>query len=257
MILVVDAGNTRIKWAHAAGPEPVDAALVDAGSVAHGERVDEAMAALTASIRPGVTRALVSNVAGAGLAARIDAALSAAIGSRPEFPQVARAAYGLECGYRDPARLGVDRWLAMIAAVRRAAGPVCVLGAGTAVTFDAVDADGRHLGGLILAGAGLMAAALDRHTEGIGKTAPTGPKPHGLALLGRSTDEAVGQGGLLAIGAALDRAIGIVRDALGRTPTAFLTGGDAERVRPWLENEVQVRADLVLEGLTVVAGDSG
>jgi len=252
MILVVDCGNTRIKWAHAAAGK-----LMRAASAAHGENTDAAIAALVASLEPGVDRALVANVAGAAMAAKLTAALSPHLERAPEFPAVTASAHGIECAYRDPARLGVDRWLAMIAAARAVRGPVCVLGAGTAVTFDAVAAGGRHLGGLILVGARLAADTLDRATGGIGRTSLPQEKPDGLALLGRSTDEAVGNGSLLAIAAALDRAVVTVGRALGERPAVLLTGGDAARLAPWLETEVQLRADLVLEGLASVAADGG
>lgn len=252
MILVVDCGNTRIKWAHASG-----GTLEDAGTAAYADGTVDPVAALADAVRPQVRRALVSNVAGPGVAERVAAALTGRIGAPPEFPTVVPKAYGVECAYRDPSRLGVDRWLAMIAAVRAASGPVCVLGAGTAVTFDAVDADGRHLGGLILPGAGLAAELLDRHTSGIGRTVLPEQLPAGLDLLGRSTDEAVGNGSLLAIAAALDRAVTTVAEGLGTVPAVILTGGDAERVLPWLETRVHLKADLVLEGLSLVAGDSG
>jgi len=250
--LVVDVGNTRIKWARASA-----GTLSRASSTTHVERADAAVAALAASVEPGGERALVANVAGDAMAAKLIAALTPVLGRAPEFPAVAASAHGIACGYRDPARLGVDRWLAMIAAARLFAGPVCVLGAGTAATFDAVSADGRHLGGLILVGARLAAETLDRHTGRIGKTALPERRPQGLALFGRSTDEAVGNGSLLAIAAALDRAVATVASELGRPPAVVLTGGDAARLEPWLETEVQLRADLVLEGLAVVAADGG
>lgn len=252
MILVADCGNTRIKWAHLSG-----GALTRSASAAHDGRADEAVAKLIASLEPGVRRALVANVAGEAMAATLAAALTPRLGRPPEFPAVAASAHGIECGYRDPARLGVDRWLAMIAAARLSDGPVCVLGAGTAVTFDAVAADGRHLGGLILVGARLAAETLGRRTRGIGNTTVPARRPRGLELLGRSTDEAVGNGSLLAIAAGLDRAVATVARELARAPAVVLTGGDAARLEPWLETEVQLRADLVLEGLAVVAADGG
>ena len=74
----------------------------------------------------------------------------------PRFVTTAHAQFGVRCAYADPARLGVDRWVAVLAAYHAAHGAACVLDAGTAVTFDAVAADGRHLGGLIFPGARQM-----------------------------------------------------------------------------------------------------
>ena len=159
----------------------------------------------------------------------------------------------MRCAYTDPSRLGVDRWVAVLAAHHAAHTAACVINAGTAVTFDAVDSGGAHLGGLIMPGASLFAAALDRNTRNIGPTAPVPAVAHGLELLGRNTDAAVGRGAWLALAAALDRATATVARALGTTPVVYLTGGDADALRGWLETQVQLRADLVLEGLALFA----
>ena len=76
---------------------------------------------------------------------------------------------------------------------------------------------------------------------------------HGLDLLGRNTDAAVGHGAWLALAAALDRAVATVAGALGAMPVVYLTGGDADALRGWLESRVELRADLVLEGLALFA----
>lgn len=248
MNLVVDIGNARIKWALACGGE-----LGARGSVLHLQRVDEAFAEL-AAVWPGddVERVLVANVAGRSFAERIGALVRARYGVEPAFLAVERVTLGVRCGYDEPARLGVDRWAAVIAAHRAFAGAVCVVGAGTAVTFDAVDADGRHLGGLIFAGPRLAAGALERNTHGIGATAPAGEPPRGLGLLGTSTDTAVGHAALLGVAAGIDRAVATVRDALDAAPAVLVTGGDAALLADWVETPARVRADLVLEGLALL-----
>jgi type III pantothenate kinase len=126
-----------------------------------------------------------------------------------------------------------------------------VIDAGTAVTFDAVDARGMHLGGLILPGTRLLASTLDRNTNGIGATQAPGVRPQGLDLLGKSTDAAVGNGAMLALTGALERAIAAVESSLKERPTVYLTGGDAEALQGWLESDVDLRRDLVLEGLAL------
>src|SRR5690606_23289335 len=114
-------------------------------------------------------------------------------GVRPEIVETRAEMLGVRCAYRDPSRLGVDRWVTVIAAHRAAAArkdgprPACVINAGTALTFDAVDVRGRHLGGLILPGPRLAAEALASGTERIGLTEPAAGRPAGLGVLGRST----------------------------------------------------------------------
>jgi type III pantothenate kinase len=249
--LVVDIGNTRLKWALARAGE-----LVESGSRFHRERVGERLLDLSAAAARDVERVVVANVAGEAIAARVAGEAERRFGLATRFVAAEAHGHGLRSAYAEPSRLGVDRWVAMIAAHRLVEGAVCVLSVGTAATFDAVAADGRHLGGLILPGMRLMADALDRQTDRIGATEPAARRPEGLAVLGASTETAVGQGTVLAISAAFDRATTAVAASLGAVPTALLTGGDAHLIRPWLETPVQLRADLVLEGLALIA-DSG
>lgn len=248
MTFVIDIGNTRIKWGRAKSGE-----LEATGSALHIESMDGAMDVLFSALPERVDEVLVSNVMGETAASQLSARLRERCGVPPRFAATAPEQFGVRCGYGDPAQLGVDRWVAIIAARRAAAGAVCVIDAGTAVTFDAIDAAGNHLGGLILAGPRIIANALDRGTQRIGSTAPARSRPPGLNLLGTETDDAVGRGAMLGLAAALDAAVASVASGLGAAPKILLTGGDAELVRAWLETEVELRPDLVLEGLAYMA----
>lgn len=248
MTIVIDIGNTRIKWGLARSGR-----LGATGSELHIESMDRALDALAAALPESVDDVLVSNVMGETVASRLADRLREGFRIKPRFVTTAAEGLGVRCGYTEPAQLGVDRWVAMIAARQLAAGPVCVIDAGTAVTFDAVDAGGRHVGGLILAGPRIIANALDRGTEGIGATAAADTRPQGLDLLGTATDAAVGRGAMLSLAAALDAAVAAVAAELGAAPMVLLTGGDAELVRAWLETKAESRPDLVLEGLAYMA----
>lgn len=248
MTVLVDVGNTRLKWAVLES-----GALVRHGSAVHRGATDAALEAFAAAL-PAAPRIIAANVAGEPMAARLRALAAARPGATLELVTTAKERFGVRCAYADPARLGVDRWVAVLAAFHLSRGAACVIDAGTAVTFDAVDAQGQHLGGLILPGARLAAAALDRSTSDIGRTAPPPEPAHGLALLGRNTDAAVGHGAWLGLAAALDRAARTVAESLGAAPRVFLTGGDAAALAGWLETNVELRADLVLEGLALFAG---
>jgi type III pantothenate kinase len=250
MAVVVDIGNTRLKWARLEGGR-----LVARGSAVHRDSPDAAFAALAAALPAKPPRIVAANVAGDAIAARLKALVAARPGASLELVATTVERFGVRCAYADPRRLGVDRWIAVLAAHHAARGAACVIQAGTAVTFDAVDSRGTHLGGLILPGPRLLAAALDRHTSDIGSTAVTASVPRGLDVLGRTTDDAVGNGAWLALGAALDRAAVIVARALGTTPIVYLTGGDADTLAGWLETTVEMRADLVLEGLALFAAE--
>ncbi len=252
MTLVIDIGNTRIKWGSARSGE-----LGATGNALHIESMESAMDSLFSASPETVDDVLVSNVMGEAAASELAERLNDRYAVKPRYVATAAEGFGVRCSYADPAQLGVDRWVAMIAAYRLAGGAVCVIDAGTAVTFDAVDPAGRHLGGLIFAGPRIIAAALDRGTEQIGATAAAPARPRGLELLGTETDAAVGHGAMLGLAAALDAAVTAVSAELGAAPMVLLTGGDAAPVRAWLETKAELRPDLVLEGLAFMAGHGG
>jgi type III pantothenate kinase len=249
MTVLVDIGNTRIKWATLSAGK-----LVRRGSAVHRDSLDDAIAAFAAQL-PLRARVIAANVAGEAMGERLEALVATRPGTSLTLVATAAEQFGVRCAYADPRRLGVDRWVAVLAAYHAARGAACAIDAGTAVTFDAVDATGAHLGGLILPGARLLGAALDRNTSNIGTTAAASGVARGLELLGRNTDVAVGHAAWLALSAALDRAVATVERSLGARPVVYLTGGDAELLRAWLETRVELRADLVLEGLKLFAAE--
>jgi type III pantothenate kinase len=247
MIVLVDVGNSRIKWAELAGRS-----LARRGSAVHRDSLEAGLGAFVAALPQATRRIVAANVAGERVTEHLRAVV-AQRGIELELVAVTHERLGVRCGYDDPARLGVDRWVGVLAAHARTGGAACVVSAGTAVTFDLVDAAGVHRGGLIWPGARLFAAALDRYTSDIGPTVEAEQVRRGLDLFGRGTDAAVAHGAWLALAAAIDRAVSIARSELGASPRVFVTGGDAGTLRPWLETETEERADLVLEGLALLA----
>ena len=155
-------------------------------------------------------------------------------------------AAGVTCAYAEPSRLGVDRWLAVIAA-HEPQRPAIVIDAGTAITIDAVDGNGIHLGGLIAPGIGLMRHALYTRTDRIPDEGEIDTN-----LLGGDTRAAVSGGTLHAAAGYIDRVVGklLVVDAGMR---CLLTGGDAERLRPLLDVATEYHPRLVLDGMRRVA----
>jgi type III pantothenate kinase len=249
MQILIDIGNTRIKWA-----EVEDGRLSNVGNAVHRDARERALASFAAALPKRVTRAIVANVAGDAIGRELTELLRVHSRIAPDFVVVRAEQFGVRCAYADPSRLGVDRWIAVLAAHHLAPGAACVIDAGTAVTFDAVDARGQHLGGLILPGTRLLASTLDRNTDAIGATQAPGARPTGIALLGKSTDAAVGNGAMLALTGAVERAIAAVEGSLAERPKVYLTGGDADALHGWLESDVDLRRDLVLEGLALFSG---
>lgn len=246
MTIVADIGNTRIKWAR------VDRGrLEEVGQAVHAGSQDRALEAFGGALG-GSECVIAVNVAGQAFAERLRA-LVAEQGAGLRLVEPAAEQFGVRCAYKDPARLGADRWAAVIAAHHLVDGAACVIDAGTTVTLDAVARDGAHLGGLILAGPEMLAGVLSRETGGIGDTVPASSAPSGLALLGASTNDAVAHGAMLGIAAGLDRAIAELGRALGEEPVVVLTGGGGNALESWLETPVSYRPEFVLEGLAYIA----
>lgn len=237
-ILAVDAGNSRIKWGL------WDGGWLRQDSVANGDApllVDtwEALA------RP--RHVIASNVAGARVRkwlnawARTQGLTVRWVTSQPE-----------QCGvrnrYREPAQLGADRWAALIAARYLAGGAALAVNAGTAVTIDALTQEGEFLGGLIVPGLDLMAAALARRTAGLPRAAGT------IAQFPGTTADAIASGAMQSVCGAVERMERALAER-GTEPQILLSGGAAQVIRNHLGRPSRLVPNLVLEGLRVIAVD--
>jgi type III pantothenate kinase len=243
--LLIDIGNSRIKWAWFTGERLGKA---QATEYAGWEAQDFARRLI--GPRLGFDRILVASVAPDSVCDTLAAAAHLAGAPAPERVTTRRRACGITIAYLDPWRLGVDRLLAMIAAHWRfARRPVCAVAVGTALTIDLVAADGHHRGGAIIPAPPLMVASLLENTNGIRRRAQGGASGRGHALFGRSTRAAVEQGAQFAAAAVVDRAVGEARALVGRTPQLVLTGGGAKALRPLIRSAGVLVPDLVLEGL--------
>jgi type III pantothenate kinase len=243
--LLVDIGNSRIKWAWLAAER-----LGKAQAAEYSGWRPRDFARRVIGSRPDIQRILVASVAADAVTDDLAAGARLAGAPEPERIITQRRACGVTVAYIDPWRLGVDRMLAMIAARRRFPGhPVCAVAIGTAMTIDLVGADGRHRGGAIIPAPPLMVASLFEGTTGIRRRAQGGASGRGQALFGRSTRAAVEQGARFAAAAAVDRAISEARVLVKRTPQLILTGGGAPGLRPLLRSSSHLVPDLVLEGL--------
>ena len=247
--LLVDIGNSRVKWARLTGERLGKAHAADYS----GWRARDFARRLVGSAF-SIDRILVASVAAETVSDALSAGARLARAPAPERVTTRRSACGVTVGYVDPWRLGVDRFLTMIAAHRRFAGqPVCAVAVGTAMTVDLVGADGRHWGGAIIPAPPLMVASLLDGTSGIRRRAQGCTAGRGHALFGRSTVAAVEQGARYAAAAAADRAVSEASDLVGRTPQLVLTGGGALSIRRLIRTPSVVAPDLVLEGLAALA----
>ncbi|GAC1661472.1 MAG: type III pantothenate kinase [Steroidobacteraceae bacterium] len=247
VMLLIDIGNTRIKWAR------LDKGRLGARHAAiHAHwRADDYARRVIGAAR-GVTRVLVASVAGR----RVDHALAAATrraGIKCEFVSVSRRAGGVTVGYLEPWRLGVDRFVAAVGAHHLFKGvPVWAVGVGTAMTLDLIAADGRHKGGVIIPAPALMVDTLLTRTAGIRRRAQGGA-PGATGLLARSTRAAIRQGARFAAAALIDRAVAEAETLLGKRPFVVVSGGESAAVRPLLKSPAAGVPDLSLKGLAVLA----
>jgi len=256
MILLLDVGNTRLKWAWLENGHAGAARAVQhhGAPAAWQSELETWQAELEAEGR-SPDRIMVANVAGGSFARLLGGWTKARFGFWPEFVTAVRSACGVTNAYARPAVLGVDRWLGMIAARHAGESPACIVNAGTAVTVDALAGDGQHLGGFILPGLQLMQEALYARTGNV-QAAAAAESAQTNGLFGINTAAAVEQGIPLAIAALADRAFAELARRTHQTPRILLTGGDAERLRPELAHPAEIVPDLVLAGLAVFAGEA-
>lgn len=240
MILEMDAGNSRVKW------RIVDAVgeSVESGTL----RLERGLEAL-ANPEYAITRVRLASVAKAANERKLVEWVRQWLKMEPEIARTLPEYGGLTIAYRDPQRLGVDRWLAMLAAYNDAAAPVCVIDAGSAVTIDLVDASGRHQGGYIVPGARLQRSALLRDTGQIQIREPVRVQATGW---GCSTEEAVSHGIARMLACLVDSVLAELVRAMPCV-TIYCTGGDAPAMMRQISTELPLREcpELVLDGLAL------
>ena len=244
MLLLVDAGNTRIKWAIAdAGATPGDWTAHGAVPHAELERLQPAWAG------QGLTRAIISNVAGHAMQAQLTALLAPLLPAAPQWFTSRAELNGLRNRYRNPAQLGSDRFAAALGARCVAPGKALVVATcGTATTVDAVTAAGDFLGGMILPGLGLMLGALARGTAQLPQVAP-GTNGHTTPpTFADHTGDAILSGCLAAQAGAIERACAALPADL-----CVISGGAAPSVAPLLSVPHWMLDNIVLVGLHAAA----
>ncbi|MBN6715117.1 pantothenate kinase [Pseudomonas capsici] len=244
MILELDCGNSFIKWR-----------VIDVGGVARfaGGVVDSDGALLEhLQHLPGLklSACRLVSVRSAEETEKLVAALVQAFSIHPVCATPARELAGVENGYDDYERLGLDRWLAFVGAYHIARRACLVIDLGTAVTSDFVDANGRHLGGFICPGMPLMRNQLRTHTRRIRYDDAAAERALVSFVPGRATSEAVERGcSLMLRGFALTQ-LDLARNYWGDDFCVFVTGGDAGLVEDVL-TDVRVVPDLVFVGLAL------
>jgi len=253
MILEMDAGNTRIKWRLRERDGKNWRTLAE-DSVFAQQKVPSVFIEISKQLEKlpmsRVERMLVSTVRGEGFKTVFSSVMTEKWHLQPEYAAVSAAALGVRNGYEDPAKLGIDRWLALVAAYAQTRAACCIVDCGTTITVDLVTTEGQHKGGYIVPGLHLMRDALATRSKALA----TAPRAWERAEPGTSTLAAVHNG-------ILSMALGFLRDLrrqdieAGRQVEWFLTGGDAPYLATHLDWQCRLVPDLVMDGLCLTMLD--
>ncbi|HBE91828.1 MAG TPA: type III pantothenate kinase [Gammaproteobacteria bacterium] len=245
MILLLDAGNTSVKWGlYEAGD------IVTSGSFMHRGSNLDALADQSWSELQMPAGVYIANVAGEDTGQQLSGWITKQWGITPVFISTTGQACGVTNAYAVPEQLGVDRWAALIGAHFHHSGALCIVDCGTAITLDMLAADGLHQGGLILPGVEMMKHMLLKNTA-VKSTSCT-QEPANLFATG--TEDAINSGALYMAVAAIDRMVADMAATPGAHTDVVLTGGDASRILTLLACPARHDPELVLKGLAILAG---
>ncbi|PPC89919.1 MAG: type III pantothenate kinase [Methylobacter sp.] len=237
--LLIDIGNTRLKWSLA-----VQGKLVQPGAaIAHCQLTEDRLLVEWRNL-PTLKTVAVASVANQNI---VESVFSVIQRIQPGVPlhivQPLKQSLGVVNAYTEPEKLGVDRWLGLVAARHSGLGGVCIADCGTAITIDLLREDGRHLGGLIAPGLKLMMQALHQGTAALPDALGSFP-----IAPANFTEAAIHSGVVLS-------AVGLIREVIGNyapNMQLILTGGDAAQIANFFPANSRLDLDLVLRGLAIV-----
>ena len=241
MKLLIDLGNSRLKWAW------TDSALWQSGAIViDNNPVSVLMEAVGESHGIPQKVGLVS-VASQELLNGVSHFINEKWGVEPVLVESVLEQEGVFNGYGNPAQLGNDRWAALVAARAQTSSPACVVGCGTAVTIDAMTDRGKFIGGTIFPGLELLRQSLRLGIDSIGGIEFT----HGSdrSCQATSTEDAVMGGTLFGLAGVINKIVSEHHRVLGKNCVNILTGGTGEIIAPLLDFPVESIPDLVLRGV--------
>jgi type III pantothenate kinase len=246
--LALDVGNTRLKWA--LYEQPAAGARLLAHGVQFLENIETLAEGDWAKL-PAPDHVLGCVVAADAVKRRVQEQMEIWDVS-PQWVVSSPAEAGLVNGYDHPARLGSDRWVAMIGArsrlvARQDQRPCVLVMVGTAVTVEAIDASGKFLGGIILPGHGIMLRALESGTAGL--HVPTGE----VRDFPTNTSDALTSGGTFAIAGAVQRMVDNLKRHCGQMPAVIMTGGAGWKMAPSMTVPFELVESLIFDGLLEIA----
>ena len=246
MKCLIDFGNSRCKWAYQHKQESLSVSSYGYKSRDQQQRVKEVLKVMSFE---RCNEIHIVSVLGEEFERRFKTAISEMTPIEPKFYVVERNNHGIQLSYSDPSSYGVDRYAAIIAAHHLSQSSAIVVDCGTAMTIDAVNDSGHHMGGLIIPGAGLMRSLLSNNAAMIPKPEQSSP----IELMNHSTEDALNSGSALILRYGLPVIIQKMKLQIDEDVEVYVTGGEFELVG-LIDREYIHRPNLVLEGLEIMLG---
>lgn len=242
-LLLIDIGNTNVKWAYADQAHIGELHRKPCGGIA-----GEAFAQTCWGADDPPQRVFLSNVAGPDLEGVLVGWMRTHWGLSIDVARPTRQAVGVTNGYTDPSQLGIDRWLTLLAVHQKIPVAACIVDCGTAITLDVLTRTGEHLGGMILPGLDLMREGLLSRTQ-----IPRVEDVDVECLLAKDTAMAVASAAAHSAAALVDRTMEQMRHKKIGPMKLICTGSDAEKLASLIQHPVQIERDLVVQGLHCLA----
>lgn len=241
--LLLDIGNTRIKWVLIEGEN-----MLAGGQWFHDAEYGLSLIQIDPNDVPG--QIIVSNVAGSEIRQQVIDWAHKTYSLPVHFVVASSEDYDVKNAYETPDDLGSDRWLSLIACHSLYQADTCVVDAGSAITIDLLTAAGKHLGGYILPGFTSLKQALHRDTSLI-QHSPDLSRSANLQP-GKSTSECIDNGSLVAICSTIEGVVQNFEKQTGEKIQCIVTGGDGTRLSDKLHLPHLLEPALVLKGMAIV-----
>lgn len=251
MKLVIDIGNSRIKWALIKNKE-----FSFQGALSHQAKDSTVLLNKIWSSLPPVKKIIVANVGGEKWAKTIKAYVNRRCGKTVKFVKPQLKFGSIKNAYATPLLLGSDRWAQVIAASQFYPKAFCVLGCGTSITIDIVDKNGYLIGGCIAPGLNLMCESLVNRAAKLNRLKKDFFQPqkkYSIFLEAKTTRSNLIQGALMMSASFLKSSINLLQSKEGPAMHFLITGGDAEFLLPHLPACVEHHPHLSLQGINTLS----
>ena len=247
MILLVDAGNSRIKWANLS-----NGYMSEQSAKKH--KGNPLAVCQQQFQRKNIEKILLVHVLGIEFEKEVRQ-IASSLSIELLIVHSELQAYDIKTNYVQPEKLGADRFVALVAARYLHNRQACiVVDCGTAVTVDAMDAGGNHLGGVILAGLKLCEDSLIGKAKNLLKIKQELDQAKSN-IFATTTAQGVKTGCQISVVAAIEKACNMMEESINISEPVqkIICGGDARKIHAMLYGEVALHDDLVLQGLCVIA----